>query len=85
MKQKTITIILIVLLISLNIGIFIFNKTNYCSKCEIKFVQTATSGVSHESITYSYHPSELYNSLLNNSCIITWERVGGYHANKEHS
>ncbi len=82
MKQKTIRTILIILLLVLNISLFVFNKTNNCDKCQIQFKQTKTSGASHKPIIYLYHPSELYNSLLNNSCIITWSRVGGYHANK---
>ena len=83
MNLKTIKIVLLILLITLNLSIFIFNKNSGCGQCTIHFEQTQTSGVQHEKITYSYHPQELYESLLNNSCVITWERVGGYHANKQ--
>lgn len=82
MNQKTIRTILIIVLILVNILLFVVNKVNTCDKCEIKFIQTTTSGVSHNPLVYVYTPNELYDSLLNNSCVISWDRVGGYHANK---
>jgi len=83
MNNKVISIILILILLSLNASFYLFNKTNSCEECVIKFRQTKMSGMSlDKDMVYSYYPNELYNSILNNTCPITWDRVGGYHADK---
>lgn len=83
MNKKIISIVLILILISLNISFFIFNNTNKCKDCKINFTQNKMSGTTLEHPrVYSYSPFELYDSLLNNTCPITWDRTGGYHANR---
>jgi hypothetical protein len=77
-------ILLIIFLLVFNIVFYIVNNNQSCDKCEITFTQTKMSGVILDNPRiYSYSPFELYNSLLNNSCIITWDRTGGYHSEKQ--
>jgi hypothetical protein len=83
MNKKIISIILILILLSLNIATFVVNKKFNCDNCEIRFKQDKMYGMQlNKTIIYVYHPRELLDSILNNTCIITWERNGGFHANK---
>jgi len=84
MNNNLFKILLIVLLLSFNIIFYIGNNNQSCDKCEINFTQTKISGVilEHPRI-FTFTPLELYNSLLNDSCIITWDRVGGYHSERQ--
>jgi len=85
MKRETIAIFLVFLLIALNITFYLASNNSYsCDKCQIKFKQTKLSGYNlDQPLVYEFKATTLYESILDNSCPITWTRVGGYKSNEQ--
>lgn len=82
MKPRTALVLLFLFLIVINIGFYLYNKTQSCDKCKIQFTQIQRSGVpldKEDFIRINSTPTDLYNSLLNNTCIIRWDEVNGYY------
>ena len=83
MKNKTQIMILalcIVLSILLSASIYIRGHDNSCNKCQIDFITTQYSGVIlDEPHIKTINITDLYLGLLNDKCIIKWDRVQGYY------
>lgn len=81
MNRKLASVLLIIVLILVNTGYFIYNQNETCDKCSINFVQTSRSGVPLEKedfIRFNFTANELYNSLINKQCVLEWDSVNGY-------
>ena len=59
--------------------VYINGKDLSCDKCEIKITQTKYSGVElKEPVVKRYNINELYESLLDKSCILKGDKNVGY-------
>ena len=78
--QITILTFCIVITLILSISIYIRGHDNSCDKCEIDFTLTQYSGISLDNpIVKQVKVIDMYNGILNNKCIIKWDRSQGYY------
>ena len=81
-RKVRLLIIGILIVLSLITFLFIMGKDASCDKCTIKFKNQEVSGMKLEKpITYNIPVNDLYNELLNNKCIVTFDRTQGYMVN----
>ena len=83
MKDTTQIIILtfcIVMSLTLSISIYVRGHDNSCGNCEIDFVTEQQSGIRLDIPLISrVRVVDLYDGLLDNECIVKWDRVRGYY------
>ena len=80
-QQIIIKVLCIVILLGLNIAVFIHGRNLSCDKCKIEFT---SEKITHEEAFDSswqeitINITDLYDSYLNDQCIIKFDPIEGY-------
>lgn len=83
MKQDTRILIglsiIFIVLIGISTAIYFNSLDLSCDACTIEFKNTEVLGIKlDQPIIISVDATELYNNLINNSCLVRWSRTDGY-------